>query len=82
MGSLPERRVQPTSRPFVNTGIDYYGPFLTHRGGRSQVKTKSYVAVFVCFSTKAIHLELVSDLTSIAYLLVRSEDLLVVEANV
>lgn len=68
MGSLPEHRVQPTLRPFVNTGIDYAGPFLTHRGGRSQVKIKSYVALFVCFATKAVHLELVSDLTSESFI--------------
>lgn len=68
MGSLPEHRVQPTLRPFVNTGIDYCGPILIHRGGRSTVKIKSYVAVFVCFATKAIHLELVSDLTSDAFI--------------
>ena len=29
---------------------------------------KSYVAVFVCFSSKAIHLELVSDLTTDAFM--------------
>lgn len=68
MGSLPEARVQPTLRPFVNTGIDYCGPILISRGGRSQVKVKSYVALFVCFTTKAVHLELVSDLTSNAFI--------------
>ncbi|XP_062713922.1 uncharacterized protein LOC134290745 [Aedes albopictus] len=30
--------------------------------------TKAYVAVFVCFATRAVHIELVSDLTTAAFL--------------
>jgi hypothetical protein len=68
MGDLPATRVQP-SRPFINTGVDYAGPIIIKEGrGRGKRLIKSYVAVFVCFSTKAIHLELVSDCTSDSFL--------------
>jgi len=68
MGSLPAARVNP-SPAFYVTGLDYAGPIvIRHGGARSRVLTKAYVALFVCFSTRAIHLELVSDLTSVAFL--------------
>ncbi|CAI6376545.1 unnamed protein product [Macrosiphum euphorbiae] len=68
MGSLPAARVNP-SPAFHVTGLDYAGPIsIRHGGTRSRVLTKAYVALFVCFSTRAIHLELVSDLTSLTFL--------------
>lgn len=68
MGSLPENRVNP-HRPFLNSGVDYAGPFtIKAYKGRCKKFHKSYVALFVCFSTKAIHLELVSELTATAFL--------------
>ena len=68
MGQLPAARVNPTP-PFSTTGIDYAGPFTLKRGHtRKPVLVKSYIAIFVCFATKAVHLELVSDLTTDAFL--------------
>ncbi|XP_025833693.1 uncharacterized protein LOC112905445 [Agrilus planipennis] len=64
MGDLPETRLIKT-RPFLNVGLDYCGPFLLkEKKFRNKIKIKAYVAVFVCFSTKAVHLELVTDLTT------------------
>ncbi|CAG7716408.1 unnamed protein product [Allacma fusca] len=64
MGNLPQSRVTP-SRPFSFVGIDYAGPVLLRTWhGRKAASHKAYIALFVCFSTKAIHLELVSDMTS------------------
>ena len=68
MGSLPKVRTLET-RPFTNTGIDYCGPFyIKEKKMRNRNKVKVYVAVFICLSTKAIHLEVVSDLTTEGFL--------------
>lgn len=68
MGILPKDRVRPTP-PFYVTGIDYAGPlFIKTKVGRGAKLTKGYVSVFVCFSTKALHLELVSDLTTESFI--------------
>jgi len=67
MGQLPELRVKP-SKPFTNTGVDYAGPFYVKQvGKRSKTIVKCYVALFVCLSTKAIHLELISEFSTEAY---------------
>ncbi|XP_076384684.1 uncharacterized protein LOC117218910 [Megalopta genalis] len=68
MGNLPRDRLVAT-RPFENTGVDYCGPlFVKEQRFRNQKRLKVYVAVFMCFVTKAVHLELVSDLTTEAFL--------------
>ncbi|XP_070139971.1 uncharacterized protein [Drosophila kikkawai] len=57
------------SRPFTFTGVDYAGPFdIKNYTGRACLITKGYVLVFVCFCTKAIHLEPTSDLTTEKFL--------------
>ncbi|XP_058809930.1 uncharacterized protein LOC131675101 [Phymastichus coffea] len=68
MAPLPPARVTP-SRPFAKCGVDYAGPFsLCRSKGRGVPTIKGYVALFVCMSTKAIHLELVGDLTTASFL--------------
>nr|XP_033323534.1 uncharacterized protein LOC117218909 [Megalopta genalis] len=68
MGNLPRDRLVAT-RPFENTGVDYCGLlFMKEKRFRNQKRLKVYVAVFICFVTKSVHLELVSDLTTEAFL--------------
>ena len=68
MGELPSTRVQP-SRPFLNTGVDYAGPISLKVGTpRSKTIIKGYIAIFVCFATKAVHIEAVTSLTTEAFL--------------
>lgn len=68
MADLPTPRVA-ISRPFAHAGIDYAGPFSVRTSkGRGHKTHKSYVVLFICLATKAIHLELVSDLTSTAFI--------------
>lgn len=68
MGSLPSARVQITS-PFVKTAVDYAGPFIlkTHRVRKAKTY-KAWISLFVCQSTKALHLELVTDMTTEGFL--------------
>ncbi|GBL84606.1 hypothetical protein AVEN_191071-1 [Araneus ventricosus] len=64
MGNLPSERVNISS-PFTITGLDLCGPYLVkYKNQRNGTLNKVYICVCICFSTKAIHLELLSDLTS------------------
>jgi len=63
MGSLPADRLSLT-KPFAVSGVDLCDPFLTSYRIRGKASYKTYMAVFVCFATKAVHVELVSDLST------------------
>ncbi|XP_024940200.1 uncharacterized protein LOC112494270 [Cephus cinctus] len=68
MGQLPYTRTTP-SRPFLHSGIDYAGPLMLKTWeGRAARTYKAYIALFVCHSTSAVHLELVTDYTAEAFL--------------
>ncbi|XP_017796984.1 PREDICTED: uncharacterized protein LOC108578211 [Habropoda laboriosa] len=68
MGSLPATRVSE-NRPFYNCGVDYCGPFyIKEKRYRNRNRIKIYVAIFVCFATKAVHLEVVGDMTTEAFI--------------
>ena len=67
MGQLPFERVTPDI-VFENVGVDYAGPiYVKYVHVRKPTVVKSYICVFVSLSVKAVHLELVSDLTSEAF---------------
>jgi hypothetical protein len=59
MADLPQQRIEAYHPPFSFVGIDCFGPFLVKRA-RSEVKR--YGCLFCCFSTRAIHLELLDSL--------------------
>ena len=68
MGQLPVSRISPNPL-FTICGVDYAGPFLMKKGHtRKPVIVKCYLAVFVCFATKAVHLEVVSDASTETFL--------------
>lgn len=68
MGELPKVRVTP-SRPFANCGVDYCGPFEIKAGKtRGQSFVKGYICLFICLSTKAVHLEMACDLSTKGFL--------------
>ncbi|XP_055591260.1 uncharacterized protein LOC129743299 [Uranotaenia lowii] len=66
MGELPQARVT-FARAFLRTGVDYFGPVFIRPAPRKPA-VKAYVAVFICLCTKAVHLELVSDLSTERFL--------------
>lgn len=68
LSSLPKDRVS-INRPFHATGVDFGGPLQIKSSPLRNAKIlKCYFAVFVCMATKAVHIELVSDLSTEAFL--------------
>ncbi|XP_055714731.1 uncharacterized protein LOC129808848 [Phlebotomus papatasi] len=68
MGQLPTPRVTLT-RPFASTGVDFAGPVLVKASKlRKAPVQKTYLAVFICMAVKAVHIEVVGDLTTEAFL--------------
>jgi len=55
---LPTERVQP-SAPFSVTGLDFAGPLYT----KKDLSAKSYILLLTCTTTRALHLELSSDMS-------------------
>ena len=68
LGQLPIKRVTP-GPVFDKVGVDYAGPVLIKYGHvRKPTVVKAYIFVFVSLTIKAVHLELVSDLTVDAFI--------------
>lgn len=68
MRNLTGHRVEP-GRAFLKSGIDFTGPFFIKSIlQRKAPILKSYACIFVHFTTKAVHIELVSKLTTKAFL--------------
>ena len=65
MADLPPDRLAAHTRPFANTGVDCFGPFLVKRG-RSQ--EKRYGCIFTCLVTRAIHIEVLSSLEADSFI--------------
>ena len=67
MADLPAPRVN-SSPPFTNCGMDFAGPFTIKMGYvRKPTLLEAHICVFVCLATKAVHLEVVSDTSTIAF---------------
>lgn len=68
LGNLPTDRVTP-SRPFQRTGVDCAGSIrLRAARGHRQRAYKAYIAIFICFSMKVVHIEVVLNYTTDAFL--------------
>ena len=62
---LPKIRVTEAP-PFTITGVDFTGALFVKEG---QQEKKVYICLFTCAVTRAVHLEVVSDLSVDAFLL-------------
>ena len=68
MGQLPAERVTPGT-VFAKVGVDYAGPVLVKYGMiRKPTVVKAYICLFISLTVKAVHLEVVSNLTSEAFI--------------
>lgn len=66
MSELPPERLECDSAPFTNTGLDYFGPFLIKKG---RTTFKRYGVIFTCMVSRAVHLEVSSDLTTDSFIM-------------
>ena len=68
VGQLPVEQV--TSELVLDkVGVDYAGPaYIMYKSICKPTVTKAYICVFVSMSVKAVHLELLSELTSEAFI--------------
>jgi len=51
MDQLPEALVKP-SKPFINTGVDYSGPFYVKQGGKRSRTTVKYCVALCAYLLK------------------------------
>lgn len=65
MGQLPICRLEPTIRPFIKTGMDFFGP-LEVPVKRS--REKRYGVIFICMVTRAVHLDIAHDLSTNSFI--------------
>ncbi|XP_076301442.1 uncharacterized protein LOC143219323 [Lasioglossum baleicum] len=62
-------RVTRAERAFLHCGVDYAGPIpVRTTSGRGHKSTKAYIALFVCMTTRAVHIELVGSYTTAAFM--------------
>ena len=64
MSNLPTARVEP-SPPFTHCGIDVFGPFTVYQGRK---EVKRYGLIFTCLALRAVHIELLDDLSTDAFI--------------
>ena len=64
MADLPKERVDP-SPPFTYCGMDCFGPYLVRRARK---EIKRYGLLFTCLCSRAIHIEMLEDMTTDAFI--------------
>ena len=66
MADLPRTHLEPFTPPFYNTACDYFEPYKVKI---SRNKTaKHYGVIFTCLNTRAVHLELATDYSTMEFM--------------
>lgn len=66
MAELPKSRLAPCTTPFYCTSCDYFDPYLVTVGHNKT--TKYYGVIFTCLNTRAAHLELAVDCSTMEFI--------------
>ena len=66
MADLPALRLAPCTPPFYHTACDYFGLY-TVKIGRNKT-AKHYGVLFTCLNTRAVHLEMAVDCSTMEFL--------------
>ena len=66
MSDLPKERVLPYTPPYLHTAVDYFGPYQA-KVSRNKT-TKNYGVLFTCLNTRAVHLDLAMDVSTMEFL--------------
>ncbi|KAI7805752.1 hypothetical protein IRJ41_018562 [Triplophysa rosa] len=64
MADLPRERME-TTPPFTYSGMDCFGPFYVKEGRK---ELKRYGLLFTCLCSRAVHIELLDDLSTDAFI--------------
>ena len=64
MANLPDDRLEPAP-PFTFCAVDYFGPWYVKEGRR---ELKRYGVLFTCLTSRAVHLEVASSLSTDSFL--------------
>lgn len=64
MANLPSERME-TTPPFTYCGMDCFGPFYVKEGRK---ELKRYGLLFTCLCSRAVHIELLNDMSTDAFL--------------
>ena len=71
MSDISEDRLCVDEKPSTNTGADYLGPYhikLFKKPRSNKATAKRYIALFTCLTTRAVHLQIVGDLSTDAFI--------------
>ena len=61
---IPEDRVKPGEPPFSISVVDCSRPFMVEYG---RAKIKCYGCIFICFSVRAVHIEMIHSLDTSSF---------------
>ena len=72
MSKLSNDRLSVGEKPFSKVGVDYFGLLvmkLSKRARSNQATAKRYGVLFTCLTTRAVHLEIAGDMSTVSFIL-------------